>query len=405
MKKLLLATLLAVVTLSACGAEPTGHVTIGVWKGNDAEELALDTMIADFEATNDITIEKRVYSDYGTQLTTELIGGTAPDAFYVEASLAPSLIKDGALIEMTSEIDDIDDFEESSLAGFTQDGSVYAIPKDFSTLGLFYNEDLLTSAGYEVSDIPTNIEEFPAFLEEVQGSLETGQTAMSCNFNIDRNYFWLEAGGNSMFNDAGELYLSNPEILENAQIIDDLMGTDGCKTASALGFGWNGDAFASGSVAFMIEGPWVLGMLDNDYSEINYGVLETPMYKDEKATALYTVGWGVNASSSNTEAAIEFVNYATGIEGMDTWTRGAGVLPSRNSLLESQNIDSDPIKSVFANQLPTSKVWQLGMYTTRISDAYNNIFPEIEAGKKDFEEGFTAIDDEVNKDIKDFGNE
>jgi len=64
-------------------------LTIGVWGGNEAEEKSLDEMIQSFEEATGATVEKKVYTDYNTQIQADMAGRTAPDVFYVDAYMFP----------------------------------------------------------------------------------------------------------------------------------------------------------------------------------------------------------------------------------------------------------------------------------------------------------------------------
>ncbi|WP_251422553.1 MULTISPECIES: hypothetical protein [Lactococcus] len=87
---------LAALTLAACGkgtssAEEGKKLTIGYWKGSDTENATLDKMIKQFEEENDVDVIPKVYTDITTQLPTDLSGGTAPDAFYIDSAFFPYL--------------------------------------------------------------------------------------------------------------------------------------------------------------------------------------------------------------------------------------------------------------------------------------------------------------------------
>ena len=63
-------------------------ITLGVWKGSPAEERALNQMLADFSQKTGVIVRTRIYANINQQLTTELIGGSAPDVFYIDSSTA-----------------------------------------------------------------------------------------------------------------------------------------------------------------------------------------------------------------------------------------------------------------------------------------------------------------------------
>jgi multiple sugar transport system substrate-binding protein len=78
-------------------------------------------------------------------IKTRLIGDAAPDVFYLDALEAPLLMKYGVLEPLNSyinELDNLADSEPSLLKAFQRSEQIYGLPKDFSTLALFYNKKL-----------------------------------------------------------------------------------------------------------------------------------------------------------------------------------------------------------------------------------------------------------------------
>ncbi len=379
-------------------------IRVGVWKGNNGEEAALDKLISEFETTTGAKVEKRVYTDISQQLPTELIGGTAPDVFYIDAILAKSLINDGALEPISNYMmdSDVEDFYPAMLEPFTSDDKIYALPKDWSTLAVFYNEDLLNAAGLSVSDIPEELEKWPEFIENLQAKLPDGKTAFVNTPDISRVFPWIQTNGATILTDDKTANFSSKEIQENSEIIIKLSNSNGSKEGIEIGYDWGGDAFGAGDAAIVIEGPWLLPALNADYPETNFGVKKMPTYNGEKTTAAYTVGWGVNSQAQNLSGAIQFGLYATGKEGMNTWTSGAKVIPSRESVAKAVGVNEDEILNVFNSQADYAHVWQLEDVTTKVINEFNNIFPEILEGNKTIEEGYLQIDEAINKDLKDF---
>ncbi|MDR0299910.1 MAG: extracellular solute-binding protein, partial [Streptococcaceae bacterium] len=86
---------IAAAALTACSGSSSSSktITIGLWKGSDAESAAFKKLVTQFEKDNNATVKTKIYSDYTTQLTTDLSGGTVPDVFYVDSSFYPYLQK------------------------------------------------------------------------------------------------------------------------------------------------------------------------------------------------------------------------------------------------------------------------------------------------------------------------
>ena len=379
-------------------------ITIGVWGGNDAEEAALNQVIADFEAKTGATIEKKIYTEYNTQIQADFIGGTAPDAFYVDASIFPFFADLGVLAPLDPVAFDTAAFEPALMSAFTTaDGTIYSIPKDASTLALYYNIDLLEEAGFTIDDVPTSYEELKTWIPELQAALDeihgAGMvTAMTNVPELARTMHILQRGGVSVANDDGTANLEDPTIVTNQQFLIDLW-SEGFATPQSLGAGWNGEAFGLGKTVLMEEGNWVFQNLIDNFPDVNFGVRSMMSYEGEVSSMAFTVGWSVNANAANAELAKAWIQFVTGLEGMATWTAGAGVLPSRQDVSQKINLGDNPRLQVHVDMISVATPWQKGVTLTTIADNYMNFLPSAVDGSMTVQEAMAAADAQANNEI------
>ncbi len=418
MKKVFALAMASAIALStaACGGSGdsksgnsdgdfTGEkLSIGVWGGNDQESAALDQMVADFEEKIGAEIDIKVYTDYNTQIQADFIAGTAPDAFYIDGSMFPFYSGLGVMEPLDTEEMGADNYYDNLLEAFTaEDGTVYCIPKDVSTLATYYNTDLLESVGLSADDIPATLEDYKTFLTDLQAKLDEkygeGQiAAMTYNQDMSRNIYILEADGDSIIDEDGNAQLSSDGIVENMEFMIDLVESGCWQTPQDLGLGWNGEAFGAGKAAIMEEGNWVYTTLKNDY-DVNFGVKEMPTYKGTQYSMAYTVGWGISAASEQKELAKEWIKYATGTEGMETWCSGAGCLPSRADVAESMDVESDPVWKVHSDMTEIAIPWQKGTTIDIINSNYQNFCPGAFKGDETAKEAMEKVDEQANSEI------
>lgn len=417
--KRIMALVLAAATMistTACGgkgnsgnASEDGNIsgetlTIGVWGGNDQESAALDKMISAFEEKTGAKIESKVYTDYNTQIQADFIAKTAPDVFYIDGSMFPFYSGLGIMEPLDPKEMDLGSYYENLLATFTaEDGTVYCVPKDVSTLATYYNIDLLDSVGVKPEDIPDALEDYKEFLTDLQKKLDekygAGQiAAMTYNPELSRNLYILEAEGESITDNDGNSQLSSDKVVENLEFMIELT-TSGCwKSPQDLGLGWNGEAFGAGKAAIMEEGNWVYTTLQNDY-DVNFGVKEMPTYKGTQYSMAFTVGWGISAITEKKELAKEWVKYATGTEGMETWCSGAGCLPSREDVAKNMDVESVPVWKVHSDMTAIAIPWQKGTTSSIIDSAYKNFGPAAFKGEETAKEAMEKADKQANSEI------
>lgn len=372
-------------------------ITVGRWGGNDAETAAFSKVLADFTAKTGIKVEEKVYSDYNTELQVGLVGGTAPDVFYVDAYMAPFYIEQGVLMPLDGNQFEVDKFYEPLKNAFVKDGNVYAISKDYSTLALYYNKKYV-----DEKDIPKTLEELWSsdFLTNLKKKLPEGMAAMTYNQDLARKMYVAEAEGLSVVKDEVYSNLADQGILNNLKPLIEAAQQGKIVTPQDLGMGWNGDAFGNEKTAMMIEGNWVLGHLNQNFPGVEYGVIEIPTYKGQKGSMVFTVGYAINAVTKEEAAAAEFIKYVTGPEGMATWTTGAGVLPSRKDVAEATKVADDVKKVPHIAAAAYATPWQKGTTMDTINNEFKNFIPSAVKSERSLADALKMAEEEANKTIE-----
>lgn len=379
-------------------------LTIGVWGGNESEETSLDDMIASFEESTGAKVEKKVYTDYNTQIQADMVGKTAPDVFYVDASMYPFFQKNGVLAELDSKTFEADKFYDSLMEAFSTDGTIYAMPKDMSTLSLYLNTEIFEKTGYSVDEIPASYEEYVKWLPDFQKKIDEvygeGKVyAMSYNPELTRNYHLAARQGAQPINDDGTANLSDKAVVDNLSILKDLVDTGAVVTPADIGTGWNGEAFGTGKIAIMDEGNWVYETLKTEFSDIPFTVREMPTYKDEKGSMMFSVGWGKYIGTKQSDLADKWIQHATGKEGMQAWVEGTGTLPSREDVAEAAKVTENADLNIHLEAWEYATIWQKGTSLDTINKAYMNFLPTALDGSQSLEDAMKQVDEQANSDI------
>jgi multiple sugar transport system permease protein len=126
-------------------------------EGGQEEDAIAEELLADFEAENpDIQVRRINPGDAGsfyTKLQTMAAGGTPPDVFYVGSERLPAFASMGLIAPVNESAIDLSDFYPATLDAFRFDGTasgqgtLYGIPKDFTTMGFYANRSLFEQAG------------------------------------------------------------------------------------------------------------------------------------------------------------------------------------------------------------------------------------------------------------------
>ena len=139
---------------NASGSSADGAQEISYWLWDTNQQPAYQQCATDFEKESGITVDIEQYGweDYWQGLTTGFASGTAPDVFADHLSYYPEFVGQGQLLDISDRVeqDDLDlSIYQDGLADLwvDQEGGRYGLPKDFDTVGMFYNEAKTTEAG------------------------------------------------------------------------------------------------------------------------------------------------------------------------------------------------------------------------------------------------------------------
>ena len=95
-----------------------------------------------------------VNQGYFEKLQTELAADNAPDIFWVGGANTADFVATGKIADLKPMIDGdkdfkLADFYEAPMKELTREGKIYGLPRDISTLAVYYNEDMFKAAGLQ----------------------------------------------------------------------------------------------------------------------------------------------------------------------------------------------------------------------------------------------------------------
>ncbi|MFZ9882410.1 MAG: extracellular solute-binding protein, partial [Phycisphaerales bacterium] len=149
------------------------ELTVMHWsgEGGQEEDAIVKDALAEFERANPGVRVKRLNAgstaEFYTKLQTMMVAGEAPDVFYVGYERVANFVSLDLLRPIDDFVEreraartagdakalDLDAFYPQTVDAFRSDGArvgtgpLYGIPKDFTTVGFYYNKDLFRRAG------------------------------------------------------------------------------------------------------------------------------------------------------------------------------------------------------------------------------------------------------------------
>ncbi|WP_460797874.1 ABC transporter substrate-binding protein [Microbacterium sp. GXF0217] len=163
---------LSVAALGGCAAGDDPNV-IDYWLWDANQLPGYRQCAADFNAANgDLTVKvtQLGWDDYWGKLTNGMVAENAPDVFTNHLSKYPDYLRFEQLVPLDDTEVDFDRYADGLADLWVgQDGQRYGVPKDWDTIALFYNRDMLADAGIgedEMAELTWNAED-GGTLEEV----------------------------------------------------------------------------------------------------------------------------------------------------------------------------------------------------------------------------------------------
>ncbi|UQX89928.1 extracellular solute-binding protein [Jatrophihabitans telluris] len=315
---------------NSAGTTGTGPISVLIGSSGSAETAAVKAAAAAFTTKTGVKVTVTPAQNLTQQLSQGMAANTPPDVFYLDTSSFQNYAKTGALYAYGDQVSNPGDFFPALKSSFTYNNKFYCAPKDWSTLGLVVNTDDWTKAGLTDADVPKTWDQLATVAKKLTTGGQVGLTLDPTHSGIDE--FLLQNGGTLISDDKKSATFDNDKNVQALTYVKKLL-TDGvAKYPSALGAGWNGEAFGKNKAAMTVVGNWIDGAMKSDYPSVKYKVFELPAGPTgTKATNSFTNCWAIPTASKNQANAVKLVDFLTSADQQMSFANAFGVMPSRQS--------------------------------------------------------------------------
>ena len=186
-------------------------------------------------------------------------------------------------------------------------------------------------AGLTDADIPTTWDQLTSVATKLKAAVP-GVTPLVISTGHDRlDAFLVQAGAGNLIDKNGKATADSAENIAGLTYAKSLLQKGLLKFNTQVGAGWGGEAFGKGKAAMTIEGNWIAGAMASDYKTVKYTVAPLPAGPKGKGTLAFTNCWGIPASSTHKQQAVDFVNAMTAKDQQLAFAKAFGVMPSIQS--------------------------------------------------------------------------
>ena len=408
--RLFASVLVGIVILVGCSGNETGE------ESQETNEDLVVAYFADFRGKN--TMEdylkrfteetgvkvtgKPITGDFYDQLKTGYASKTEPDVFFMDIYQFGNFADAGLLLDINEYVDEahVEKFNENLLSMFTQGGKLLGIPKDYNTLGLFYNKAMFDEAGLEYPTNDWTWDDFMAAVEKLDAHFAPqGKYALVLQNEVPRFQPILEiAGGDLSYDEKGYPVVNTPEIAKGFEIWNNLFVKGYATTPKDLGRDWDGDAFDSGDVAMTIDGNWMNSYLTDSGNNLPYGTVQIPSMNGNKANMFFTVAWSASSNTKQPENAAKFIEWITS-ETMisELIGEGGGAIPPMVSY-ENEFIQSYPERVGFVEAGKTASPFDYGLVSPTVVKEIGDFAERLRLGSEtDIKAGLDKVQETIEQ--------
>jgi multiple sugar transport system substrate-binding protein len=321
-----------------------------------------------------IKFAKKNIVDYETELLNAIASGNSPDIFTIHNDWLPKHIDKMAPMpaNMMTERQYRDAFVDVAAADFIKDTKIYAIPLSTDVLALYYNKDILGSAG--IFTPPTTWPEVVSAVQKItkqdnSGNFTRSGIAMGSSNNINRSadvlLLLMLQQGTVFYNENFTSARFDQQIRFNDQSFNPgALALDfytQFSRASRKTYTWNTkadnsvDAFAQGKLGMMLSYSYMIPTIKDKAPSLNWGVAAVPQIDNTGLKINFANYWGEGVSKTSTkqEYAWDFLKFISQKDILTKYYDKVKAPSSRKDLLLQQSADVQI--GVFADNAITAR--------------------------------------------------
>lgn len=384
-------------------------ITYGIWDEN--QKPGMEAIAKQFMKENPgitVKVEVTPWDQYWTKLDAAAQGGSLPDVFWMHSSNILKYAKGNMLMDLTEKIANSSvvknsNFPDDLVKLYTVNGKQYGIPKDYDTIGLWYNKKLFDEKGIKYPDDTWDWNKLLSVAKQLTDP-EKGIYGFLSPVDAQEVVYDLmyQNGGYPINDERTKSGYDLPASIEAVKFAVDLSRV--YKVSPTQNQFSNISAaqyFESGKGAMGFFGSWMVSeFYKNDYVRENCDVAVLP--KGLKRATIYNgLANVVSANTKNPDAAWKFCEYLGSEEANKIQAEYGSAIPAYKGLTDGWvkhfstfNVKVYPEMLSYAVLYPNN--WEgMATFLQQETDGLTAIY----GGKVSVEQGCKDLAKKMNEDI------
>lgn len=400
-------------TNSSATAPEAGQVTLTVsgFTSTPAEDALVQQNLHNFEQLHpNITVNwSPIPGDYATKMRANIASNTVPDVFYLQPSMSNEYISAGKLLNLSAYMarDGVkaSDYYSTLLNPFVcTGGQVYGLPKDWNSLGVFYNKQMFQTAGLPLPAQGWTWNDLQNDAQKLTHNPGTPQGVYGVVLSADLSRwgaFLNQAGGSVLNKNGTQAAFNSPQGVQALNFYDSFFKNNTGAMPTTIGAPWNGDAFGKQRGAMVFEGGWLIPYMTSTYPSVQYGIAPLPIGPTGKPANLsFTNAWAAYSGTKHPEAAWELIRYMAGSVVQESNLTAGFALPTLKSLANSAYFASHPDLKVLFDAASYSYADYYGSQDGTIHTDLSNAIQEVLLNKENAQTALSDAETQINTQLQ-----
>lgn len=383
-----LVAIVFLVTLLGIMAQPKDnkvHLKFSTW-GSKSEIDIIKPLINDFEKENpNIKVEfMHIPQSYFQKIHLLFASKTPPDVLFINNQNVPYYADAGVLLPLDRDLYK-NDFEKKALDSLSYQGKLYAVPRDISTIVVYYNDSLFSMYNVRKPSHEWTLDDMLAkaicLSKDVDNDGKTDFWGVSFEENPPLYYlpYLMSKGGGILSEDGQNMIIDSDESQSGLEFYSNLRNLyHVAPTAAESASETMLQMFLQGRLAMFVSGRWVVPKLKSD-AKFYWNVMNFPKGENGSVVPLDASGWAIAKSSHHKKEAQMLIDFLASKNSISKITQSELIVPARFDVQQAEflNIDKnindrgDNLRnSVFLDSIKTSKI-------TPVSVDYNVVLDEV----------------------------
>ncbi|GAA5084583.1 ABC-type glycerol-3-phosphate transport system substrate-binding protein [Thermocatellispora tengchongensis] len=387
--------LASALVLTACGGSggegtaADARQTLTVWAmGTEGEKLA-DVAKTYEKGHPNVTVDVTPIGwDVAHQkLVAAAAAGRLPDVMQMGSTYLGEFADMGALEPVDTQTFKQGDFFPAAWNQGTYDGKPYGVPWYVDTRVLFYRTDLAKKAGLKGAPATmADLQRAAAAYQDKAGT-KWGLSIQPSGLDAVQSFYpFLYSAGGAVLDDTGRPVVNSPDAVKALENYGGYYDKGLSDKTFRPGYDVTKD-FNSGAVPMFFGGPWMVGLLNDNYPELKgkWAVAAVPA---DKASVSMAGGSSltISADSPRKAAAKDFIAYLTDAKGQADWYQRTNDLPANTKAWESGELATDETLKVFRTQMETARSLPAHPKLTEITSKVDEAIGEVSQGRSSAKE-------------------